>query len=91
MTALGIKLSTAVVGFVGGVMSLAFIQNLTRWQAFQSVVIGTLSANYVTPVVVEYYKLPADMSLGIAFLIGMFAMSIVPAVKAFVFHERGGA
>lgn len=45
----GLKLSTLVAGFAGGVVSLAFIKGLNRWQAASAVVVGVATAYYGTP------------------------------------------
>jgi Na+/proline symporter len=80
--ALGVKLGTIIAGFAGGVVSLAFIQGLNRWQAIAAVVVGALTATYLTPVAV--YKLSIttpEMQNGAAFVIGLCAMNIIPAIK----------
>jgi hypothetical protein len=85
LVVLGVKLSTTVAGFAGGVVSLAFVQKLNRWQAVCAVVVGCLTATYLNPVV--------DAKLGIAqpefvnctaFVIGLCGMNIVPLIKAAV-------
>ncbi|PMQ04178.1 hypothetical protein DyAD56_15935 [Dyella sp. AD56] len=78
---LGIKLSTTIAGFAGGVVSLAFIQNLNRTQAIGAVVVGTLTAAYLTPAILEHFNLGPELNNGAAFVIGLCAMSIIPAIK----------
>ena len=86
---LGIKLSYALAGFFGGVVSLAFIQNLTPRQAYFSVLAGLGTAIYGTPAVVEYFGITqVGYQTGSAFVMGLCAMSILPAVRSFV--ERRG-
>lgn len=82
---LGIKLGTVVAGFAGGVVSLAFVQKLNRWQAVGAVVVGALTATYLTPVVVEKMGIAQPEFVNCtAFVIGLCAMNIVPAIKAAV-------
>jgi len=92
---LGIKLSTTIAGFAGGVVSLAFIQNLNRTQAIGAVVVGTLTAAYLTPAALEHFNLGPELNNGAAFVIGLCAMSIIPAIKKAVNRradqEVGGA
>lgn len=78
---LGIKLGTTIAGFFGGVVSLAFVQNLTRTQAVMAVLVGTLTAAYLTPVVVEKLAVTPELQNGAAFVIGLCAMSIIPIVR----------
>jgi hypothetical protein len=92
---LGLKLSTTLAGFAGGVVSLAFIQNLNRTQAVGAVVVGTLTAAYLTPAALEHFNLGPELNNGAAFVIGLCAMSIIPAIKKAVNRradkELGGA
>ena len=79
--AIGIKLSTMIAGFAGGVVSLAFVQGLTRTQAVMAVVVGALSAAYLTPVVVAKLGISPELQNGAAFVIGLCAMNAIPGVK----------
>jgi len=83
-TAIGIKLASLVAGFAGGVVSLAFLSNLTRWQAAMAVVVGSLSAAYMTPVAIVYmgWTDRPELQNGTAFVIGLTAMNLIPAIKA---------
>lgn len=82
---LGIKFSTAVAGFAGGVVSLAFVQKLNRWQAACAVVVGCFTAIYLNPVVDAKLSISQpDFVNCTAFVIGLCGMNIVPAVKAAV-------
>lgn len=78
----GVKLITAVAGFAGGVVSLSFIRELTRWQMLGAVLSGTLTAAYFTPVVVIYAPKPISepLELAIAYTLGLCAMNVVPAL-----------
>lgn len=80
-TTLGIKLSTTVAGFAGGVVSLAFVQGLTRMQAVASVTVGALTAAYLTPAALYRFDLGPELSNAMAFVIGLCAMSIIPAIR----------
>jgi hypothetical protein len=79
--ALGVKLSTTVAGFAGGIVSLAFLKNLTRLQAVVAVVTGSLCAAYLTPVAVLKLGVSPDLQNAAAFVIGLCSMNIVPAIK----------
>ncbi len=81
-TTLGLKLGPMIAGFAGGVVSLSNLRSLTYPQALMAVVAGALCANYLTPSAVKVFAIPAELNLGIAFVIGLVGMNIVPAVKA---------
>ena len=81
-TTLGLKLSTMIAGFAGGVVSLANLKSLTYFQGVMAVVAGALTANYLTPAAVRMLSLTPELNLGIAFVIGLVGMNIVPALKA---------
>lgn len=82
---LGIKLSTMVAGFAGGVVSLAFVQKLNRWQAACAVVVGCFTATYLNPVVDAKFGIAQPEFVNFtAFVIGLCGMNIVPALKAAV-------
>lgn len=78
---IGVKLGSTIAGFAGGVVSLAFVQGLTRTQAVMAVVVGSLSAAYLTPLVAAKLNITPELQNGAAFVIGLCAMSVIPAVK----------
>lgn len=78
------KYSVAIAGFAGAILSLSFLGGLTRKQASAAVLTGFLSSIFTTQLVVSYFGLPTDAESknGVAFLIGLLAMNIIPAIKA---------
>ena len=79
LEALGIKPLTVIAGFVGSVVSLKFINGLSKWQSVTTVAAGTLVAAYCTPITVELLNLSPRLEAAIAFLGGLFGMSIAGA------------
>lgn len=79
---LGVKLASLVAGFAGGVVSLSYLRELSRGQMFLAVATGSLTAGYITPAVLHYIAFPAELENGIAFLIGLTAMNLVPGFIA---------
>ena len=82
--ALFAKFGTAAAGFAGAILSLSFLKGLTRKQAALAVVTGFLTSIFTTQLVIAYFGLPADDESrnGVAFLIGLLAMNIIPGLKA---------
>ena len=74
----GVKLSVVIAGFIGSVISLSFVQRLTRTQMAVAVGTGTVTANYLTPIALYYTGVAVHLESGIAFLIGIMAMNIIP-------------
>jgi hypothetical protein len=84
MTLLGIKLSLIVAGLCGGLVSLAFIANLTLKQAALAVLVGWLGAIYLTPMFVSLFNIPPAYENGCAFIMGFSAMSAIPLIKKYL-------
>ena len=77
---LGVKMATLVAGFAGGVVSLSYVRELSKAQAFMAVITGSLFAGYATPVANHYFALPGELENGVAFIIGLTAMNIIPGI-----------
>jgi hypothetical protein len=83
----GIKTSAVVAGFVGGVVSLAMIRDLTPKVAITTVIGGTACAAYLTPLIIEYLDLGgSNLENALAFLTGVCGMNGVAGV--FKLSER---
>lgn len=83
---LGVKYAALVAGFIGGVISLAFLRELDRMQMALAVLAGTACAGYLTPVAIPMIAravgIESSESLEnvAAFLLGLTAMNIIPGV-----------
>ncbi|PTQ70297.1 peptidase M48, Ste24p [Pseudomonas sp. GV071] len=78
------KYGVATAGFAGAVVSLSFLRELTRKQPAAAVLTGFVSSVFTTQLVVSYFNLPGDAESrnGVAFLIGLLAMNVIPCLKA---------
>jgi len=78
------KYSAVIAGFIGSIMSLTFLKDLTRKQAFCAVGVGFSSSVFTSSFAVSFFGLPADAASmdGVSFLIGLLAMNLVPAVRS---------
>lgn len=83
---LGLKAGTVVAGFVGGVVSLSMLRDLTPMRAVGTVVGGTACAAYLTPIVLEYTGLSGTSEHALAFFLGVCGMNGVAGV--FKISER---
>ncbi len=76
----GIKIAPLVAGFAGAVVSLSYVRQLNRWQMCMALASGALCAAYLTPFVRHFTNFPAELENGIAFLVGVSAMNLVPGM-----------
>lgn len=83
---LGVKYSVLVAGFAGGVISLAYLKELTRAQMIIAVVAGSASAGYLTPVAIPLLARAVGIEASVAFenaaafLLGLTSMNLIPGV-----------
>jgi hypothetical protein len=83
LEAIGLKWLTLIAGFLGAVISLKFIDGLSVAQRASTVIAGALVAGYCTPLTVELLGLSQKLEGPVAFLGGLFGMSIAgAAIKA---------
>ncbi|MEB0311523.1 peptidase M48, Ste24p [Pseudomonas sp. 10B1] len=79
-----VKYGVAIAGFAGAILSLTFLRGLTRGQAASAFFTGFASAIFTTPLAVSFFHITPDggPQYGVAFLIGLLAMNIIPGLKA---------
>lgn len=78
---MGIKFAALLAGFAGGVVSLSFVKELSKTQATMSVITGSFTAAYLTPVLLHYIgSSTPELQHGAAFFIGLTAMNIIPGL-----------
>ena len=83
---LGIKAGSVVAGFVGGVVSLSMLRDLTPMRALGTVLCGTACAAYLTPIALEYTGLSGSSEHALAFFLGVCGMNGVAGL--FKLSER---
>ena len=79
LESLGLKYATLAAGFIGALISLKFIEGLSLWQRMSTVLAGMVVAAYCSPLTVEVLGLSAKLEGAVAFLLGLFGMSIAGA------------
>lgn len=72
----GLKLTSAIAGFAGGLISLAHEKTLTKWQRIVVLLVAATCAGYLTPLAGHYLELSEQMLSGLSFLIGLMAMKL---------------
>ena len=82
-----------VAAFAGAVLALGFVKNLSRRQMAFAVLIGFGTSYYCTPLALLAMKIPDEpghLKYGVAFLIGLFAMQLIPLGKELLKRRLGG-
>lgn len=81
-----VKYGVIIGGFAGAILSLTFLRGLTRGQAVAAFFTGFTSAVFCTPLAISFFKLEtgSETQYGVAFLIGLLAMNIIPVMKSVV-------
>lgn len=90
-TFVGAKYSASIAGFFGSVVALTFLKELTVLQMLLAVFTGCATSTYTTPLFMHYLSVSSELNDGVAFVIGVVAMNLVPAVLALVDSVRKNA
>lgn len=88
ISSIGAKFGTALAGLAGGVARVVFLgqNNPIGWRrAVGLVLLGALSAGYLTPLVAMIVTVPADGPLerALGFVIGLLSMTLIEVVLRF--------
>lgn len=73
----GIHFGLLMAGLSGAFLSISVNNNLTPWQKWVVIVSGAATANYLTPLVLEYINLGQNTQYGLAFLVGFSGLKFV--------------
>lgn len=78
---IGMNVGLAVSGFFGSLMLVGKQREQNFREQIFSVIGGTMSANYLTPVVIDTFKLQTEsLQYGVAFVIGFGGLKVVEFV-----------
>ncbi len=83
-TLVGVKYSTAIAGFFGSVVALTFAKELTILRLLFAILTGCVTSVYTTDMAVHYLGIDPTLDNGVAFLIGLTAMALIPVVFSFI-------
>lgn len=76
----GVKLGILIAGVAGGVVCLTFVKPLTKLQGVLSVFTGAATSVYLTPIAAKYFSMEGPTENGVAFLVGLVAMNLIPGI-----------
>lgn len=68
-----------IAGFLGGILSMSFVDGMTAWQRAVAVTSGCIMAHYLAPLIAFLFN-EVQYQETIGFLVGLFGMSICSAI-----------
>ena len=75
---IGINIGLAVSGFFGSLLLVGQQKNQNIKEQIVSVIGGTMSANYLTPVIIDTFNFDGEsLHFGVAFVIGFSGLKVV--------------
>lgn len=75
---IGINIGLAVSGFFGSLLLVGQQKDQNLKEQIISVIGGTMSANYLTPVAIDFFNLDSEsLHYGVAFVIGFGGLKVV--------------
>lgn len=74
---IGINIGLMIGGFFGSLITIKKKRSIK--EQLLSVVTGTMSANYLSPVIIEYMSLDGSSQYGTAFIVGFGGLKVVEA------------
>ena len=74
---IGINLGLMIGGFFGSLITIKKKRSIK--EQLLSVVTGTMSANYLSPVIIDYMSLEGSSQYGTAFIVGFGGLKVVEA------------
>jgi len=83
----GIDLSLSLVGMFGSLIMVGKKAAKNFRASVFGIVSGTLSANYLTPLVIKYANLEGKAQFGVAFLLGYFGLKGIESLTKKVFKN----
>lgn len=68
-----------IAGLIGSVLSMSFVDGMSKWQRAVAVISGGIMSHYLAPLIASLFQ-ESDYQETIGFLIGLFGMSICAAI-----------
>ena len=85
----GVKIGVLCVGLMGGAVALLYGNKIRTWKeklkAVLIVISGSVVTGFVTPLILIWYHNWIGAEYSIAFIVGIFGMSIIRGVFNFIY------
>jgi len=82
---LGINIGLMIGGFFGSLITIKKKRDFK--EQFLSIVTGTMSANYLAPVLIDWMNLTGSSQYGTAFIVGFGGLKLVEAIYEKMFSK----
>lgn len=82
---IGINIGLMVGGFFGSLITIK--KNRDLKEQLLSVVTGTMSANYLSPLLIDWFQLTGSSQYGTAFIVGFGGLKMVEALYDKFFNK----
>lgn len=79
---IGINITLSIAGFIGSLIWVSTENQKDFKFSLVGIISGTLSANYLTPLVIESFALGDKTQFGVAFILGYFGLKGMEKVSA---------
>ena len=90
----GVPISVLLAGFAGALISLSFLPPDQKRKWWLTVIVSTIVAGYIQPLVAYYFNVPVNLALGLAFVLGLTVQVVIPLVLQhlpdFIKRKMGG-
>lgn len=74
---IGIHIGLLMAGLFGAYLSVSVNAQLNGWQKATVMVSGAMTANYITPLILNYINLGNQVQYGLAFIVGFSGLKFV--------------
>lgn len=76
----GLQVASMLAGLVGAMVSLVHEKQISRRRMFAILLVGTVAAGYLTPLLSHLTGMPEKMANSLAFLVGLTSMKTTDAL-----------
>lgn len=80
LAGMGLSKVSTIGGFFGSLVSLKFLGELTIWQGATALFSGTMTAAFITPLVLQVGAMSQKTEGAVSFLIGTFGLILGAAI-----------
>lgn len=87
LSEIGINIGLMIGGFFGSLITIKKKRSIK--EQLLSIITGTMSANYLTPVLIEWFNLEGSSQYGTAFIVGFGGLKLVEALYDKFFNKVG--
>jgi|TARA_R110000744_G_scaffold232318_6_gene350412 hypothetical protein len=89
LESIGINVGISVAGLFGSLLLLGRDSSKDWRTSLFSILAGTASANYITPIACKIFNMNKDYQLGIAFILGFLGLKGVEMISKKIFNING--